>query len=527
MAGWDEGYVSDVGYTMGYYGDMNPLRMRLALLHAGWHAPEMKMACELGFGQGLSINLHAASSPVQWWGTDFNPAQASFAQGLAQASGAGAQLFDDAFADFTERPDVPQFDSIALHGIWSWVSEKNRALIVDFIRRKLKVGGVAYISYNVQPGWASFAPMRDLVALHAASLGATGQGTLQRGRAALDFAQSVLATNPLYLRANPLVERRVKDMLEKDMEYVAHEYLNQDWHPMLFADIARELDGAKLQFACSARLLDHVPMMHLTAEQQALLAGIGDTVLRETVRDFMVNQQFRADLWVKGGRRLSASERARRLGDERVLLTQPPSVVLEGKLNSVLGEAKFKPEVYGPVLQALADHLPHTMREVAQSAAKDGLDTATVEQAVVVLAGAGRLISVADDTDTARALESVRRLNAELLQRQIEGVGVDYLASPVLGGGFHVGSFHQLLLTAMQQPGMNKLGVDNSADWARWVWRVMESRNQRVVQGGKTLATAEEALTALTEQAGQFAREALPILRALRIVSDGCAKPKK
>ncbi len=525
MADWDEGYVSDVDYTIGYYGDMNPLRMRLALLHAGWHAPDMEVACELGFGQGLSINLHAASSPVQWWGTDFNPAQASFARGLAQAACAGAQLFDDAFSDFAARADVPQFDCIVLHGIWSWVSEKNRALIVEFIRRKLKVGGVAYISYNVQPGWASFAPMRDLVALHVARLGAPGQGTLQRGRAALDFAQSVLATNPLYLRANPLVERRVKDVLEKDMEYVAHEYLNQDWHPMLFADIASELEGAKLQFACSARLLDHVPMMHLTPEQQALLAGIGDKVLRETVRDFMVNQQFRADLWIKGGRRLSVIERARRLGDERLLLTQPPAVVLEGKLNSPLGEARFKPEVYGPVLQALADHQPHTLREVAQIAAKDGLDSATVEQAVVVLAGAGRLSTVANGADTARSTESVHKLNTELIQRQIEGAGVDFLASPVLSGGFYVGAFHQLLLAAMQQSGMNQPGVDHSEEWARWVLRVMESRNQRVMQGGKNLTTTEDAMSALTEQARQFAREALPILRSLGIVSGSGKQP--
>lgn len=511
MAGWDEGYVSDVGYTMGYYGDMNPLRMRLALLHAGWHAPEMDTACELGFGQGLSINLHAAGSPVQWWGTDFNPAQASFARGLAQAAGAGAQLFDDAFAEFAARPEVPEFDCITLHGIWSWVSEKNRALIVDFIRRKLKVGGVAYISYNVQPGWASFAPMRDLIALHSATQGAPGQGSLQRARAALNFAQGLLATNPLYLRANPLVERRVKDVTEKDMEYVAHEYLNQDWHPMMFADIARELDGAKLQFACSARLLDHVPILHLNAEQQALMAGISDTVLRETVRDFMVNQQFRADLWIKGGRRLTARERARRLGEQRLLLTQAPAVVMEGKVRGTLGEAQFKPEVYGPVLQALADHAPHTLDEVVQRAAKDGLDAASVEQAVVVLAGSGRVASVAEDADIARACESARRLNTELLQRRIEGVGVDYLASPVLGGGFQVSAFQQLLLAAMQQPGMK-----DPADWAHWMWQLMESRNQRVMKEGKALATAEDALAALIEQTGQFADgEDLVILRAL------------
>ena len=297
---------------------------------------------------------------------------------------------------------------------------------------------------------------------------------------------------------------------------------------MLFADIARELEGAKLQFACSARLLDHVHIMHLTTDQQVLLGGIGDTVLRETTRDFMVNQQFRADLWIKGGRRMTTFERARRLGDQRVMLTQPPAVVLEGKMTSVLGEARFKSEVYGPVLQALADHAPHTLREVTQSAAKEGLDAATVEQAIIVLAGSGRLTSVAHDTDAARASEAARRLNAELLQRQLDAGGLDYLVSPVQGGGFPVGALDQLFLAAMQQPGMSKPGVDHSADWARWVWQVMEARNQRVMKEGKALETAEEALAALTAQAAVFGRDSLPILRALRIVPDGnVSKPKK
>jgi len=43
---------------------------------------------------------------------------------------------------------LPDFDYIGLHGIWSWISDENRQVIVDFIRKKLKVGGVLYISYN-------------------------------------------------------------------------------------------------------------------------------------------------------------------------------------------------------------------------------------------------------------------------------------------------------------------------------------------------------------------------------------------
>ena len=163
MSDWTAGYVADIGYTFGYYTELNPLRLRLAFLNAGLAVSDSGAACELGFGQGMSANLHAAASVTQWHGTDFNPSQAGFAQELASVSGAVAQLHDDAFADFCARPGLPDFDYIGLHGIWSWISDANRAVIVDFVRRKLKVGGVLYISYNTLPGWATFAPMRHLL----------------------------------------------------------------------------------------------------------------------------------------------------------------------------------------------------------------------------------------------------------------------------------------------------------------------------------------------------------------------------
>ena len=83
MTDWTAGYVADIGYTYGYYTELNPLRIQLAFLNAGLSFPKITHACELGFGQGLSTNLHAAASSVQWHGTDFNPAQAGFAQELA------------------------------------------------------------------------------------------------------------------------------------------------------------------------------------------------------------------------------------------------------------------------------------------------------------------------------------------------------------------------------------------------------------------------------------------------------------
>jgi len=70
---WTAGYVADIGYTYGYYLELNPQRVKLAFLNAGLVSPEFGTACELGFGQGLSANMHAAASVCSWHGTDFCP----------------------------------------------------------------------------------------------------------------------------------------------------------------------------------------------------------------------------------------------------------------------------------------------------------------------------------------------------------------------------------------------------------------------------------------------------------------------
>ena len=117
METWTGGYVADVNYIYGYYPELNPMRAQLALCSAGIIVPKIEVACELGFGQGLSINLHAAASDVNWYGTDFNPAQAAFAQQLAQQAKSQAHLFDQSFEAFCQRLDLPDFDYIGLHCI--------------------------------------------------------------------------------------------------------------------------------------------------------------------------------------------------------------------------------------------------------------------------------------------------------------------------------------------------------------------------------------------------------------------------
>lgn len=508
MSDWTAGYVADIGYTYGYYNELNPLRARLAFLNAGLVPPTAGTHCELGFGQGMSVNLHAAASGSTWYATDFNPSQAGFAQELARASGANAHLYDDAFADFCTRDDLPDFDSIGLHGIWSWISDENRAVIVEFIRRKLKVGGVLYISYNTQPGWAAMVPMRDLLTEHAEVMAVPGCGIVSRIDGALGFAERLIATNPGYARANPAVAERLQQLKGQSRHYLAHEYFNRDWLPMPFSRIADWLAPSKLDYACSAHYLDHIDQINLSSEQQALLAEIPDPMFRQTVRDFCTNQQFRRDYWVKGARRLGAIERLEALRSERLILVTPRAdVSLE--VTTTLGKATMQEAVYGPILDTLADHQPRALAEIEQQL-QGQVGFVQLLQAVMVLAGAGHLLSVTTESICADDQSRSQRLNAHLIDKARSSNDLNYLASPVTGGGIAVNRFQQLFLLARAQG-------KPETEWVGFTWQILAAQGQSLVRDGETLTSAEANLAELQVHVEQFVRKQLPILKALQI----------
>jgi SAM-dependent methyltransferase len=510
MHDWTAGYVADIGYTYGYYQELNPQRVKLAFLNAGLVHPEFGSACELGFGQGLSANMHAAASVCSWHGTDFNPAQAGFAQELAATSGADAHLYDEAFDEFAKR-DLPEFDYIGLHGIWSWISDENRTVIVDFVRRKLKVGGVLYISYNTLPGWGTFAPMRHLMTEHAEIIGADGVGIVSRIDGALEFTEKLLATNPLFARANPLIAERISKIKGQNRHYLAHEYFNRDWHPMHFGTLAKWLEPAKLTYACSANYLDYVEAVNLTVEQQAFLSDIHDPMFKQTVRDFMVNQQFRRDYWVKGARRLTLLEQAQGLRDQRLIMTaHRPDVTL--KVTGALGEATLTDAIYNPILDLMADLKTRSIAQIEQDVKATGITFPQLIQALLVLCGNETLSAAQHDTVIAKAKKHTDKLNTHLMLRASCNNDIAYLASPVTGGGMMVGRFQQLFVLAMQK------GKKKPQDLAAFIWEILASQGQKILKEGKALETPEEHLVELNAQAHEFAVKQLSIFKALQLV---------
>ena len=509
MADWSEGYLVDVGYTFGYYSELNPLRSRLAMLKSGYAMPKIETACELGFGQGMSVNMHAAAGPIEWYGTDFNPSQVAFAQELAN-TGTGARVFDQSFAEFCNRTDLPDFDFIGLHGIWSWISPENRQVIIDFLRRKLKVGGICYISYNTYPGWSAVAPLRHLLNQHADTMSPQGIGILPRIDAAMKFTQTLLDTNPVFSRAYPGVAQRMESLRKQDPNYLAGEYFNDHWDPMYFSEVADLLSSAKLSYLCSATYREHVDALNLTAKQQAVLRDIPDPMFRETVRDFIVNQQFRRDYWIRGGRMLPSGSQLDLLRDERVVLLTPRDKV-ELEVNGTRGKASLNADVYDPFLDALADHKPRTIGEIEEAMKAKGKSFNQVLQSAVVLTGKGDVAPAYGEAEAAAASPRTDALNAHLLSLIRSGRGVNYLASPVLGGGVAVQVLQQLLLLAYQE------GIKKPEDRIAWAWKLFTGQGRRMVKDGKPQAVGE-GLEEFTAECKRLQDKSEPVLRAIGIL---------
>src|SRR5262249_23604487 len=153
-----------------------------------------------------------------------------------------------------------------------------------------------YISYNCFPGWAPAMPLRHLMKLHADLSGAEATGMVPTVDAALAFAKKVVDSGAVYFRSNPAVQERLKRISESNRNYLVHEYFTQDWRLMAVSDVAQRLDEAKVSFVASAHLLDHVDAINLTSEAQKFLGEIQHPILRQSVRDYFVNQQFRRDI---------------------------------------------------------------------------------------------------------------------------------------------------------------------------------------------------------------------------------------
>lgn len=511
---WTAGYASDVEYVAGFYREQSPAWLNLVCLLNGVQPVPLDQPYtyfELGFGRGLTAKVLAAGNPTgQFYAADFNPAHVAGASALArEARLPNLTLLENSFAQLADgEVELPRFDFITLHGIYTWVTAENRRHIVRFIERYLKPGGLVYVSYNAMPGWAAALPLQRLLVDYADAFPKRSDLQIKEAGA---FVAQLEEAKAGYLVQNPGLKVRTEALKSHNPNYLVHEYLHKHWQPLFHADVARDLDDAKLVFAGSADLHDAYPAIFLNEAQRQLIERLPRAELRETMKDYMLNTSFRKDVFVRGAVRLGGPRQAELMAQLSVVLTVPRATASIGmKLSG--GEINGVPELYNPVLDALAQR-PHTLAELARLPALSGQGMQAVAQIAALLTASGQA-AIHFPATAAAAPDAALRLNAVLAAQARYSDEHNALSSPLLGSGVATNFVERLFYLAVRQ----RPEEVTPATLAGFVWQVMKPLGRRMQREGVVLATDEENLAQLDASAREFIADKLPLWRTLRLL---------
>ncbi|MFD1627975.1 class I SAM-dependent methyltransferase [Azospirillum griseum] len=505
---WTGGYVGGIDYIRAFYRDWTPALLSFALTLKGWRTPDALhdgrfTLAELGCGHGLTSAVLAGATPqARFEAMDFNPGHIAGARRLAGDGGLGnARFLDDSFADHAGR-DGPPLDAVALHGVWSWVSADNRAILVDLLRRRLVPGGVVFVSYNALPGTLAHMPLRRLLVDRCAA----DHGPLpDRIERAVAHAARLAATGGGWFARTDGVVERIESLRGKSANYIAHEYLNRDWTAFHHADVAREMAAAKLDFAGAAVPMEQLDDLTLSDAARALVAEETDPTQAETLRDLLTNRSFRRDLFIKGGERLSAAERRRRLRATRFALLVPADD-LPDSASTPVGTLRFARALHEPLGAAL-EREPQSLGALLALPALAAQGEEALLRALILLTSLGLAAPLPEQDDPQGAQAHADRFNAAVLARHRDVDGPSHLAAPLLGSGVAVSRIEALFLLAARE------GVDPAA----FAWSCLSEDGVVLARDGARIDGDAESVAELRRRHAAFTARRLPVLTRLGV----------
>ena len=291
-------YVTDVAYTADFYDHLAPARLAYTALINGYSAPRLDRPftwCELGCGRGVTALALAALHPGgEFHACDLNSSHVAYAELLRAEAGVRNLRLHAKSIGAMLREDLPRFDFIVLHGVYSWVPAAVRGEIAEFLRARLKPGGLVMLSYNAMPGWAHLQPLRRMMRAHADSV--PGDSS-EKARAAFRYVQGLVREGAAYFSALPAAAAHLASIAQQDIRYVAHEYMTPHGEPFYFAEVEAAMAAAGLAFAGSMEAADNYPELMMPAALLALLPARHTRSTLEAHRDFVQNSAFRRDLY--------------------------------------------------------------------------------------------------------------------------------------------------------------------------------------------------------------------------------------
>jgi len=507
---WSDGYITEIEYTANFYRELAPTHFAFAALLGLVEAPPTDRPFtyfELGCGHGVATNLLAACHPdATFYGNDINPSHILSGRQLAAEAGlSNVHFLEKSFAELADVT-LPPLDFISMHGIYALISDDNRRFIVDFIRRRLRPGGLVYVSYNAMPGWSVPAALQRLVAETAErATGTVGQ----RIEHSLGILERMLTGQARFFAVNPVLKPWLDGMKGQDRTYLAHEYLCGNWHAFYAADVMREMGEAKLSLVGSVLPIEMFDDMTVPPDLRELVRGITDRALRETVRDFAINAQLRRDIYARGLARIDPAVQRERLLTLRLALNRTRELCTN-EFNLAFGATlNVEPEITTPVYDALAAQPRSTLNLLADPAlAKIGAERLLRTMITLIATGAVQ-VCASPEGDAARR-RTTEAFNRVVIERAQSARPPRYLASPIAANGVPLDPIDGLFLDACRK-GRDPIGHTEERFLAM---------GRQLMKEGKPIADAEEARRELEARYRTFYERLLPAWQAIGIATD-------
>jgi methyltransferase-like protein/2-polyprenyl-3-methyl-5-hydroxy-6-metoxy-1,4-benzoquinol methylase len=268
----------------------------------GLEAPPVATArvLELGCSSGGNLVPFAARSPgAQVLGVDLSGVQIGIGRKRIEALGLTNIALVEADLSALDTEALGRFDYIICHGVYSWVPSHVQDAILRICRKNLAPDGVAYISYNVYPGWKTKEVIRDAMMLRGGPRN-TAAERLSYGKGMLDFLEQVAPKDSVLAR---ILQATLPDLRNQRDYYLSHEYLEPVNSPCYFKEFISKAEGHGLAYLAEAQPSGMFVANYGEQIAGPLLKECGHSqVLLEQYLDFIVNRTFRQTLLAHGER---------------------------------------------------------------------------------------------------------------------------------------------------------------------------------------------------------------------------------
>lgn len=320
-----EAAYDEVPYTAHAFPETHPARLAATATVLGLSPPTVETAriLELGCARGGNLLPMARSLPgATLLGIDISGVQIREAQGLAEGSGLCNLTFEQ--RDLRTFPeDAGEFDYIICHGVLSWVPEDVRAALFALIGRHLAPQGVAFVSYNVDPGFRIRSLSREILRFYAEAAEGPPLARLAAARAGL-LAIAESGEKGAYHDA---LREEVAILADTSDAYVLHEHLEDMNVPIRFEELAARAAESGLAWLAEAPLPRtwplNLPGERLAGRPEALLLRVQQEI------DLRTGRAFRRSLLIRQAALQSREPRAARLLDLHVRSSLRPDTAVD------------------------------------------------------------------------------------------------------------------------------------------------------------------------------------------------------